>query len=160
MHITFKMTAFWNTAPCSLTAVEQRFRVAYCPHHQVIAHHVWNTVLLQRDYSGIYSRKPSSSYSQTWEPEISHISDNWTPNHQLPEKMYQSTGHSTWRETFRSAGIDSLTMWNKKTIHILQFITFLFSFLHYGNRNYQFLCSSISMATFYGVCQFVLSKLK
>jgi hypothetical protein len=160
MHITFKMTAFWNTAPCSLTAVEH-FRGAYCLHYQVITHHLWNSVLLQWDYSGIYSRKLSSSYSPLWEPEISHISDNWTPNHQLPDKVYQSTGHSTWHETCSSASIDILAKCkNKKPVHVLQFITLLFSFLHYSNRNYQTVCSSIFIATLYGVRHYVLSKLK
>jgi hypothetical protein len=74
--------------------------------------------------------------------------------------MYHSTGHSTWHETCKSTIIDSLTMWNKKTIHILQFITLLLSFLHNGNQNYQFICSSIFVATLYGVHHYVLSNLK
>jgi hypothetical protein len=28
------MTAFWDTATCGLTEVDQCFRVAYCLHHQ------------------------------------------------------------------------------------------------------------------------------
>jgi hypothetical protein len=28
------MTAFWDTAPCSLLGVNRRFRRAYCLHHQ------------------------------------------------------------------------------------------------------------------------------
>jgi hypothetical protein len=31
-----KMTAFWDTAPCSLVEVDQRFRGEYYPHHQGI----------------------------------------------------------------------------------------------------------------------------
>jgi hypothetical protein len=30
-----KMTAFWDTAPCSLVEVDRRFRRAYCLEHQV-----------------------------------------------------------------------------------------------------------------------------
>jgi hypothetical protein len=28
-----KMTALWDTAPCSLVEVDRRFRDAYCLHH-------------------------------------------------------------------------------------------------------------------------------
>jgi hypothetical protein len=28
------MAAFWDVAPCSLVEVDQRFRGAYCIHHQ------------------------------------------------------------------------------------------------------------------------------
>jgi hypothetical protein len=28
------MTGFWDAAPCSLTEIDQRFRSAYCLHHQ------------------------------------------------------------------------------------------------------------------------------
>jgi hypothetical protein len=116
------MTAFWNTAPCSLTAVEQRFRGVYCLHHQVIAHHVWTPFYFETTRGYI----PESYHLHTHHLENLKylISDNWTPNHQLPEQMYQSTRHSTWRETFRSASIDSLTMWNKKTIRIFSSLPF------------------------------------
>jgi hypothetical protein len=29
-----KMTSFWDTAPCSIIDVDQRFRGVYCIHHQ------------------------------------------------------------------------------------------------------------------------------
>jgi hypothetical protein len=31
---SMKIRAFWDMAPCSLVAVDRRFRGAYCLHHQ------------------------------------------------------------------------------------------------------------------------------
>jgi hypothetical protein len=34
MAVSMKMTAFWDVAPCDLVEIDQRFRGAYCLHHQ------------------------------------------------------------------------------------------------------------------------------
>jgi hypothetical protein len=60
------MTAFWVIALCSLVEVHRRFGCAYCLHHSLDnadSMQVWNVGLLQRDYTVLYTRKLSSSYS-------------------------------------------------------------------------------------------------
>jgi hypothetical protein len=59
-----KITAFWETAPCSLVEVGRRFRYAYCLHHRDIhrpdnggSTHLWNVGLLQREHMALYPRK-------------------------------------------------------------------------------------------------------
>jgi hypothetical protein len=43
--------------------------------------HFWNVGLLQRDYRVLYTRKLPSSFSTTWEPEISHSDDGFKEQH-------------------------------------------------------------------------------
>jgi hypothetical protein len=50
-------SAFWDTAPCSLVEVDQRFRGAYCLYNQGDYR---NVGLLQRDYTPLYSIRLSS----------------------------------------------------------------------------------------------------
>jgi hypothetical protein len=40
-----KVTAFWDTVPCSRLEADRRFRGAYCLHHHVS--------LLQQDYTAV-----------------------------------------------------------------------------------------------------------
>jgi hypothetical protein len=56
--------AFWGIASCSLVEVDRRFRGST---------HLWNVGLLQREYTALYPRWISSSYSLPWGPEISHV---------------------------------------------------------------------------------------
>jgi len=58
------MIAFWVTAPCSL---------GDRPYDESSAH-LWNGGLLQQNYTKLYSRRLSSSYSPPWETETSHTS--------------------------------------------------------------------------------------
>jgi hypothetical protein len=70
-----KFRAFWDVAPCSHVKVDRRFRGAYCLHHQGDdrgSTHLWNVGPLQRDYTALHPRKPKTSYSPPWEPEVSH----------------------------------------------------------------------------------------
>jgi hypothetical protein len=55
-----KMIVFCDVVPCCLV-VYQRFRGAYCLHHQDD----------ESDYMMQYPRRQSSSYLPPWEPEIS-----------------------------------------------------------------------------------------
>jgi hypothetical protein len=79
-----KIRALWDIAPCSL-GVECCFRDAYCLHHQGDnphyggSRHLWNVGLL-RDYTALYPRMLSSSYSLPWEPQILHT------NTEIPKK--------------------------------------------------------------------------
>jgi hypothetical protein len=57
----FKMSVFWDLAPCSLVVVDRCLRGAYCLHHQGDddwpelrgSTLLWNISLLQRDYKAI-----------------------------------------------------------------------------------------------------------
>jgi hypothetical protein len=63
-----KMIAVWNIAPCSLVALDRRFRVAYCLHNYCDdvggSTYLWNVGLLKRNYthfsqnSLIFSTRP------------------------------------------------------------------------------------------------------
>jgi hypothetical protein len=58
---SIKITAFWDTALCSLVEVDRRFRSAYCLHHQDDdwgSTYLWNVVLRQ-DYTSLYPRRLS-----------------------------------------------------------------------------------------------------
>jgi hypothetical protein len=46
-----KMAIFWDVAPCSLINIHQRFREAYCRHHQ-------------GDVETVYSSETSGSINQ------------------------------------------------------------------------------------------------
>jgi hypothetical protein len=58
------MTAFWDTASCSLVEVDRRFRGTYCLHHypddEGSTHH-FNVSLLVQNYMAPYPRKLSFS---------------------------------------------------------------------------------------------------
>jgi hypothetical protein len=77
IYFALKMTALWDIAPSSLSEVDQRFTGAYCFHHHRSddggCTHLWNVGIIQRDYTTLYPRKLSFSYSQPWEPEITCI---------------------------------------------------------------------------------------
>jgi hypothetical protein len=64
------MADFWDIAPCSPVEVDLYFRGAYCLHYRSSddgdSTHLWNVCLLQRDYTALYPRKLSSSYSPFW----------------------------------------------------------------------------------------------
>jgi hypothetical protein len=57
--VIMKTTGFSDIAPCSLIEADRRFRGAYFLHYQ-------------DDYTALYLRSLSSTYSPPWEPEISH----------------------------------------------------------------------------------------
>jgi hypothetical protein len=65
INCTLKMTTLWNTAPCSLTEVDQCFRGAYCLNHQddLMMETVCTsgTCLLLQDYAALQHRRLSSS---------------------------------------------------------------------------------------------------
>jgi hypothetical protein len=64
MTAEMKMAAFWDVALCSLVEVDRRFRGAYCFHlrpYDGVGTHIWNIVLLQRDYVALYTKRLSSS---------------------------------------------------------------------------------------------------
>jgi hypothetical protein len=66
--------AFWGIAPSNLVGVDRRFRAADSHHHHPgkgCCTHLWNVGLLHRDYTALYHRRLSSSYSPPWEPDIS-----------------------------------------------------------------------------------------
>jgi hypothetical protein len=72
----FKMTVFWDIAPCNLVEVDRRFRGAYWLHHHLPddggSTHLWNVGLLL-DYTALYPRRLSSLYPLPWEPEIAQF---------------------------------------------------------------------------------------
>jgi hypothetical protein len=76
-----KMTAFWDIAPCNLVELDRRFRDV-CYLHQGLddgsGTHLWNVGILQREYTVSYPRKLLSSYSLSWESEISQKLEYFT----------------------------------------------------------------------------------
>jgi hypothetical protein len=71
MQCVLKMTTFCDTKSCSLIGL--RFKGAYCLHNQGDDGgntHFRNVGLLQRDYTAVYIRMLSSSYSPPWEHEM------------------------------------------------------------------------------------------
>jgi hypothetical protein len=73
------MVVFWVVAPCSLVEVHQRFRGSCCLHHQGDkgdrpddggSRDLWNVGKLVPDYTALQPRRPPSSYSPPWEPQI------------------------------------------------------------------------------------------
>jgi hypothetical protein len=76
-YIGTKMTAFWNTAPCSLVQVDRRFRGAYCLHHRSVS--TWNLSACRRLLHGASSQKAamSPSYSPPSGLQISVCGTEW-----------------------------------------------------------------------------------
>jgi hypothetical protein len=74
--VALETRAFCDVAPCTLVGVYRRFSNASCLHHQGgdSSTHLWNVGILQRDYTALYPRRLSSSYSPPWEPNILQIS--------------------------------------------------------------------------------------
>jgi hypothetical protein len=64
--VSTKIVAFWDIAPWSLVEIDRRFRGEYCLHHRGDrpddggSTHLWNVGLLQRDYTALCPRRPSS----------------------------------------------------------------------------------------------------
>jgi hypothetical protein len=88
-----KITAFCNTVPSSL-GVDRYFRGVYRLQHQGDyrgSMHLWNVSLLS-NYTLLYHRTQSSSYSQLWEPENSHSLIGW------PITTYNTTQHDNPEE--------------------------------------------------------------
>jgi hypothetical protein len=68
------ISVFRDVAPCSLVKIDRCFRGAYCLHHQDYgegSNHLWNVGQFLRDYMTKHPGKQPSSYSPSWEPEIS-----------------------------------------------------------------------------------------
>jgi hypothetical protein len=71
-------------------------KMTYCLHHRPNdggSKHLWNVGLLQRDYTALYPRRLSSSYSPPWEPEISHSFQDASRPKVYTFKLFQHPAH-------------------------------------------------------------------